>query len=138
MGAVGGAVRKFRGGSRGGSRHHQGGSAPSTPTEYDIPSLRILQLLICLTSPCFRRREFDDDLLEREFDEELYEREPFRGMGAVRGAVRKFRGGSRGGSRHQGGSAPSTPTEYDISSLRILQLLICLDISLLQETRIRR
>ena len=55
------------------------------------------------------RCEFDDDLLDRDFDEELYEREPFRGMGAVRGAVRKFRGGSR---HRQGGSAPSTPTEY--------------------------
>jgi len=87
MGAVRGAVRKFRGGSR----HRQGGSAPTTPTE-----------------PQSERREFDDELLEREFDEELYEREPFRGMGAVRGAVRKFRGGSR--HRH-GGSAPSTPTE---------------------------
>jgi len=87
MGAVRGAVRKFRGGSR----HRQGGSAPSTPTESQS-----------------ERREFDDDLLEREFDEELYEREPFRGMGAVRGAVRKFRGGSR---HRQGGSAPSTPTE---------------------------
>jgi len=83
MGAVRGAVRKFRGGSR----HRQGGSAPTTSTE-----------------PQSERREFDDDLLEREFDEELYEREPFRGMGAVRGAVRKFRGGSR--HRH-GGSAPS-------------------------------
>ena len=51
--------------------------------------------------------------MRREFDEELYEREPFRGMGAVRGAVRKFRGGSR---HRQGGSAPSTPTEYVLLS----------------------
>ena len=74
MGAVRGAVRKFRGGSR----HRQGGSAPSTPTEYVLPSLCILRLPI-LIKPPFRpqseRREFDDELMEREFNDELFGRE---------------------------------------------------------------